>query len=86
MEEAKGKIGVKILSESGKLYDGLVSCVFVPTRRGETAILPYHTPMISELAKGAVFIVESHHRKKIVDIDKGLVRVDDNQVVVLVNL
>ena len=86
MEKEKGKISVKILSESGKLYNDLANCVFVPTRKGEIAILPYHTSMICELSKGTIFVVESHHKKKIADIDKGLARVDDNQAVILVNL
>jgi F0F1-type ATP synthase epsilon subunit len=42
--------------------------------------------MIGELTKGEIFVVETHQKKKISDINKGLIRVDDNQVVVLVNL
>lgn len=79
------KIKVNILSEAGPLFTGEVDCLFVPSKNGETAILPYHTPLMLLMTKGEVSIVEGH-RRKITDIEKGILRVDDNQAFVLVNL
>lgn len=80
------KISVKILSSEDELFIGETDCLFVPSKKGEVAILPYHVPMVLLMTKGAVSIVENRKKKKITEVEKGIVRVDDNSVSVLVNL
>jgi len=86
MEKVSPQIKVAVLSEEGVLFEGKADCLFVPTARGEVAILPYHMPMVLLMKSGSVKVVSNHQRKKIVEVKKGVVRVDDNQAYVLVNL
>lgn len=82
----KKKIAIKILSSEDELFIGEAECLFVPTQRGDIAILPYHIPMLSIISKGVIHIVEDGKKRKITDIEKGVLRVDDNVATVLVNL
>jgi len=86
MEQERNKIAVRIINNTGELLAESVNCLFVPTQKGELAVLPYHMPMLSVLAKGEIKVSNSGKSTKITDIEKGLLRVDDNSAIVLVNL
>jgi len=83
---ATNKITVSILSEREKLFEGDVSCLLVPSKKGEVAILPYHTPLILLMVKGEISIIESGRHRQITTIEKGVLRVDENRAFALVNL
>jgi len=83
---AAKKIFVSILSENGKLFEGNVDCLFVPSKKGEVAILPYHTPLVLLISQGSISILEAGRRVEVIKANKGLLRVDENVAFAMVNL
>jgi F0F1-type ATP synthase epsilon subunit len=70
---------VAISDQERKLYEGLASEIRLPGVEGEFAVLDFHGPLISLLKAGPI-VVDGQH----LPTRKGIVRVDRNQVVVLV--
>jgi F-type H+-transporting ATPase subunit epsilon len=70
---------VAISDQERKLYEGLASEIRLPGTEGEFAVLDFHAPLISLLQAGSI-VVDGQY----LPIRKGIVRVDRNQVVVLV--
>ncbi|HUD20963.1 MAG TPA: F0F1 ATP synthase subunit epsilon [Candidatus Saccharimonadales bacterium] len=77
---------VSVLSAEKTVFEGDVECLLIPSTRGQVAILPLHTPMILLMTAGIVYVVQNQKKKKITEVKTGIVRVDDNDVYVLVNL
>jgi len=76
----------KILSEQGELFAGPCKGIIVPAKQEEIAILPFHTPMVALMGKGRIKIMLSEGVKVIDQVKSGIVHVENNKVVVLVNL
>lgn len=77
---------MKILSEEDTLFDGPCRALFVPSSKGEMAILPFHTPLIGMLTEGVVSVLVSGQLKKVDTVESGVVHVAKNRAIVLVNL
>ena len=80
------KFKVEILSAESTIYQGEIDCLLVPSAKGQVAVLPFHAPMIIIMSEGDIFVILGRSKKKIATVKKGVVRVDDNEVFVLVNL
>ena len=46
------RLGVRVLTPEGAVFDDLVYMVIAPSVRGEVGILPRHTPFIAFLKMG----------------------------------
>ncbi len=69
-----------ILNPKHVIYEGEVSGVFLPGDQAEFEILDAHAPIISLLRKGNVVI----DGQTVVPIEKGMVRFDDDECMILV--
>lgn len=69
-----------ILTPNRVLYEGEVWSVFLPGATGEFEILDFHKPIVSLLKEGNIII----NWEKEIPIKKGAVRVDDNELVAVV--
>ncbi len=67
------------------MFDDEAYSVIVPGHEGEMEILPEHEPIISILKKGAITVKTQDNKagEKFV-IDKGVLEVANNRVVILV--
>jgi F-type H+-transporting ATPase subunit epsilon len=70
---------VSIYDQERRIYEGRASEMSLPGVEGEFAVLAFHAPLISLLKAGPIFVDGQH-----LSIRKGVVRVDRNHVVVLV--
>ena len=77
-------IEVKVLNQKGVVYSGACQILFVPTKKEELAILPFHTPLILLLHPGEVSVVIDGDRRKISAVTGGIVYVGDNTASVLI--
>jgi len=73
-------LNVTILNQKRTIYEGKAKSVFLPGDEGEFEILPFHKPLLSLLKKGRI-IIDSN---KSVELTRGIVRVFNNELVVLI--
>ncbi len=71
------------MTPDGIIYDEKVEMVVVPGKEGELGILFAHTPLISVLKKGKVKIKKGKE-EKILEINKGFIKVEKEQVEILI--
>lgn len=81
----KEKIQLRVLGEDAVLFEGPVDAVLLPSKQGELTVLPYHTPLIGVLSRGAVRVVEDGKRREITALERGILHISPKGVVVLVN-
>jgi len=86
MARSDGKFALKILAESGVVFDGRCEALFVPSVKEPMLVLPHHTPMIAKLGKGEVTIKVGKSREVLATISSGLIYVGDNEATVLLDL
>lgn len=86
MAQSDGIFPVNILNETGTVYKGLCSALFVPAEKDNVVVLAYHTPMIMKLGKGIVSIRVGKEKCQLIHVTSGLVYVGDNEATVLVDL
>ncbi|MDE5786749.1 MAG: ATP synthase F1 subunit epsilon [Duncaniella sp.] len=76
---------LKIISAEDILFEGEVSAVHLPGKMGAFTVLPGHAALISTLTPGSVrFKVTSEAADRSVDIQGGIVDVDNNVVSVCI--
>ena len=71
---------ITILSPKRVVYEGEAKSLFLPGEEAEFEILEHHAPIVSMLRRGFV-TVDWETR---VPIEKGMVRFDNNECVILV--
>lgn len=74
---------LEIVSPDKKVFSGEVKLVQVPGSDGSFEILKNHAPIISTLKKGRVKIVEMDDKEQFFDIEKGVIEVNKNKIVLL---
>ncbi len=77
---------INVVQESGIVYWGECTVLFVPAEKETIAILAHHTPMIMKLGPGEVSIRNEHETQQLATINGGLVYVGENEATVLINL
>ncbi|MFZ2544366.1 MAG: F0F1 ATP synthase subunit epsilon [Candidatus Saccharimonadales bacterium] len=82
----KDEFKLTVTNEKGVLYYGSCDILFLPTSRGEIAIMKHHTPMIMKLSAGDVRMKTSSRTETIVSLTTGVVYVAQDEVSVLVDL
>lgn len=71
---------ISVLNPRQIIYEGEAKSIFFPGDQGEFEVLMFHKPLISLLRKGAIIV----DWKIKIPIHKGVVRVNNDQVVALV--
>jgi F-type H+-transporting ATPase subunit epsilon len=74
---------LEIVSPDKKVFSGEVKLVQVPGADGSFEILKNHAPIISTLTKGRVKIVEMDDKEQFFEIEKGVIEVNKNKIVLL---
>lgn len=83
---AKDEFTLTVTNEKGVLYYGQCELLFLPSERGEVAVMKYHTPMIMKLTPGRVRMKTSGGTQEITKVSSGIVYVAEDEVSVLVDL
>lgn len=73
---------VRIAQVGKSLFDGEARSLSVPGTEGAMTILPHHVPLITALKKGTVIVTTAEDSQEF-EIEKGLVEVSNNEVIVL---
>jgi F-type H+-transporting ATPase subunit epsilon len=74
---------LEIVTPDKKIYSGEVKLVNAPGSEGSFEILNNHTALISTLGKGTVKVIESNGTEKLFEVDKGVIEVNNNNVILL---
>jgi len=76
---------LEILTPNGLIYDGQAQSVTLPGEEGEFGVLPHHASLTTLLSAGVIdFETEAGTTESIV-VNWGVVQVDEEKVVVLVD-
>lgn len=84
MTETTEQLDIKIVNPNKVVYEGTAKRIFLPGRVGELAVMPYHTPLYSELVSGELKIELENGSEKIEKIEGGVARIRDNAVTILI--
>lgn len=79
-------MSVKIFSPREVYFDGLAVSLSAANDTGHFDILPLHHSFITLLNAGTVTVGLSSGQQKVVEINKGLLRVKNNQAVVFLDV
>ena len=78
------RLGVRLLTPVGALYDDVAYMVIAPSVQGEVGILPRHTPFIAFLRPGETRIKLLDDTELIFATSEGYLSVEEDRVQVLV--
>ena len=73
---------VRIAKVGESLFEGEALSLYLPGTEGDMTILPNHSPLISALKAGTVRVTDKE-QTHIFEIQKGLVEISKNEVIVL---
>jgi F-type H+-transporting ATPase subunit epsilon len=76
---------LEILTPSGSIYDGQAVSVTLPGEEGEFGVLPHHASLTTLLSAGVIDIEKEDKSVESVVVNWGVVQVDEEKVVVLVD-
>lgn len=75
---------LKIISAEDILFEGEVSQVSLPGTMGAFTVLRNHASLISTLVKGTVGYTDTEGEEQLIEVEGGLVDVDNNVVSVCI--
>ena len=77
---------LSILAADCPFYEGPCESLVVPTSSGQYGILAHHSNMISAIIPGTLtFRTENGGEMQVASVSNGLVKIEDNDVLVLVD-
>lgn len=76
---------VSILAADNVLYEGPCESLIVPTLQGQYGILANHSNMISAVVPGELTYRVPNGQEQLAAVSAGLVKVENNEVLVLVD-
>ena len=74
---------LKIISSQEIVYEGDAKSVTLPGEKGQFTVLDHHASLISTLVKGVISFTSSEGKREI-EIEEGIVDVDNNIVSVCI--
>lgn len=78
------RLGVRLLTPEGAVFDGVAYMVVAPSVQGEVGILPRHTPFIAFLRMGETRIKLLDDTEQVFATTEGYLSVEEDRVLVLV--
>jgi F-type H+-transporting ATPase subunit epsilon len=78
------RLGVRVLSPDGVVWEGAATMVVAPSVMGEVGILPRHAPLIAFLRVGETRIKTLEDTEVVLATSEGYLSVEEDQVLVLV--
>ena len=82
--QERKRLGVRVLTPEGPVFDDLAYMVIAPSVEGEVGILPRHTPFIAFLRPGETRVKLLDDTEVIFATSEGYVSVEEDRVLVLV--
>jgi F-type H+-transporting ATPase subunit epsilon len=82
--QERRRLGVRLLTPEGAVFDDLAYMVIAPSVLGEVGILPRHTPFIAFLRTGETRIKLLDDTELVYATTEGYLSVEEDQVQVLV--
>jgi F-type H+-transporting ATPase subunit epsilon len=82
--QERKRLGLRILTPEGPVFDDLAFMVIAPSIEGEVGILPRHTPFIAFLKPGETRVKLLDDTEVIFATSEGYVSVEEDRVLVLV--
>lgn len=76
---------LEVITPSGAIYNGLALSVTLPGDEGEFGVLPHHATLTTLLKAGVIDIEKEDKSVESVVVNWGVVQVDEEKVVVLVD-
>lgn len=80
-----GQFKIHILASDNAFYEGPCESLVVPTIRGQYGILAGHSNLISAVTPGKLTFRIPGEAEQIVAVSSGIVKVENNEVLVLVD-
>lgn len=74
-----------IHSADEPFYDGNCESLIIPTQDGLLGILAHHSPMVTAIVPGMLTVTYPDGKKDQVAVSEGMVKIQNNSVVVLVD-
>ena len=74
---------LEIVTPDKKIYSGEVKLIQAPGTDGSFEILNNHASMITTLDSGTVKVIEEDDTEKLFEIDKGVIEVNNNKIILL---
>lgn len=82
--QERNRLGVRLLTPEGAVYDDIAYMVVAPSVEGEVGILPRHTPFIAFLRPGETRLKLLDDSEVVYATTQGYVSVEEDRVLVLV--
>lgn len=76
-------MNLEIVTPEKKLFEGIVKLVQVPGADGSFEMLENHAPIISTLNAGKVRIIDENDKENLFDVDKGVIELKNNKIILL---
>ncbi len=76
---------LEIVTPNGSIYDGVALEVTLPGEEGEFGVLPHHASLTTLLQAGVIDIEKEDKTIESIVVNWGVVQVDEEKVVVLVD-
>jgi len=86
VDENETHLSVKIFSPREVYYDGKAQSLSAANDTGHFDILPLHHSFITLLNASTVTVVQQAGQSRVLEIEKGLLRVKNNQAVVFLDI
>jgi len=74
---------LEIVTPDEKIYSGEIKLIQVPGTDGSFEVMKNHAPIISTLGKGKVKVIEEDDSVKFFDIQKGVIEVNKDKIILL---
>ena len=81
--QERKRLGVRLLTPEGALFDDEAYMVIAPSIEGEVGILPRHTPFIAFLRPGEVRLKLTDDTELVYATTEGYVSVEEDRVLIL---
>lgn len=82
--QERRRLGVRLLTPEGAVFDDLAHMVIAPSVEGEVGILPRHTPFIAFLRVGETRVKLLDDTDLVFATTEGYISVEEDRVLVLV--
>lgn len=74
---------IEIITPDQKVFEGDIKSVRVPGSKGSFQVLKDHSPIVSTLDNGPVFVVDQAGNETQFDITGGVIEVKMNKIILL---
>jgi F-type H+-transporting ATPase subunit epsilon len=74
---------LEVISPKKTIFTGEVDLVQLPGKMGSFEIMKNHAPLVAILVKGRMKVIDTDRNTHFIPIEGGVVKVDDNVVIVL---